>query len=121
MQQLKDLLICFGPGSQPAWMQGDFIEALMDNVGAELGKSAREISEFSLNGHLDAALRASSAHYDAADMVNRLRIKLETQQLNDKGNLCFSRKSLQSMRKNISCSKSHALSDQSAEYCAPIW
>lgn len=75
-------------------MQGDFIEALMDNVGTELGKFAREISEFSLNGHLDAALRASSAHYDAADMVNRLRVKLETQQLNDKGSLCFSRKSL---------------------------
>ena len=57
----------------------------MDNVGPELSKPAREISEFSLNGSLDAALRASSAQYDAADQINRLRIKLETSQLNDEG------------------------------------
>lgn len=65
--------------------QGDFIEALMDNVGPELAKPAREISEFALNGSLDAALRGSSAQYDAADQINRLRIKLETSQLNDEG------------------------------------
>jgi hypothetical protein len=59
----------------------------MDNVGTELGKAAREISEFSLNGHLDAALRGSSAQYDAADNINRLRVKLETQQPNDEGEL----------------------------------
>lgn len=57
----------------------------MDNVGAELAKPAREISEFALNGCLDAALRGSSAQYDAVDQINRLRIKLETSQMNDEG------------------------------------
>lgn len=57
----------------------------MDNVGNELAKPAREISEFSLAGNLDAALRASSAQYDAADQINRLRIKLDISQQNDNG------------------------------------
>ena len=57
----------------------------MDSVGGELSKPAREISEFSLSGNLDAALRASSAQYDAADQINRLRVKLDLSQANDSG------------------------------------
>ena len=66
-------------------MQGDFIEALMDNVGQDLAKPARDISEFAMNGALDAALRASSAQYDPPDQLNRLRIKLEASQAHDEG------------------------------------
>ena len=69
-------------------MQGDFIEALMDNVGNDLGKPAREISEYLLNGCLDTAVRASSAQYDSQDRLNRLRIKLENSQANDEGGFC---------------------------------
>ena len=69
----------------PDGSQGDFIEALMDSVGSELSKPAKELSEFSLNSCLDSALRASSAQYDAPDQINRLRIKLEAAQSNDDG------------------------------------
>lgn len=78
-------------------MQGDFIEALMDNVGKELSRPARDISEFSLNASLDAALRASSAQYDPPDQVNRLRIKLENSQTNDEGKFLKSFQSLSSI------------------------
>lgn len=59
----------------------------MDSVGGELSKPARDISEFSLSGNLDAALRASSAQYDAPDQINRLRVKLDLSQSNDNGGL----------------------------------
>ena len=59
----------------------------MDSVGSELSKPARETSEFSLSGSLDAALRASSAQYDAPDQINRLRVKLDLSQANDSGGL----------------------------------
>ena len=61
----------------------------MDSVGGELSKPAREISEFSLSGNLDAALRASSAQYDAPDQINRLRVKLDLSQANDSGELAL--------------------------------
>ena len=60
----------------------------MDNVGNDLGKPAREISEYLLNGCLDTAVRASSAQYDSQDRLNRLRIKLENSQANDEGVFC---------------------------------
>ena len=75
-------------------LQGDLIEALMDSVGSELSKPARDLSEFSLNGNLDAAMRASSAQHDAQDQINRLRIKLDISQQNDSG--IFPPKSIQS-------------------------
>ena len=80
LQQIHSHLVTLQDGSQ-----GDFIEALMDSVGSELSKPARELSEFSLNSCLDSALRASSAQYDAPDQINRLRIKLEASQPNDDG------------------------------------
>ena len=63
----------------------------MDNVGGELSKPASEISEYSLGGYLDAALRASSAQYEAPDQINRLRIKLDLSQQNDVGMSFFDR------------------------------
>lgn len=57
----------------------------MDSVVSELARPARDISEFTLNGNLDAALRASSAQYDPPDQISRLRIKLDISQQNDCG------------------------------------
>ncbi|KAK9864643.1 hypothetical protein WJX84_011115, partial [Apatococcus fuscideae] len=65
--------------------QGDFIQALMDLVGSELGKPAGELSEYSLNGSLDAAVRASSAQYDSPDILDRLRLRLHRQLASDTG------------------------------------
>lgn len=56
--------------------QGDFIQTLMDLIGPDLGKKAVEMSEYQLNGSLDAAIRASNAQYDDADILDRLRVKL---------------------------------------------
>ena len=56
--------------------QGDFIQTLMDLVGPDLGKKAVDVSEYQLNGSLDAAIRASNAQFDDADILDRLRVKL---------------------------------------------
>lgn len=56
--------------------QGDFIHTLMDLIGSDLSKSAAEMSEYQLNGSLDAAIRASNAQFDDADILDRLRVKL---------------------------------------------
>ena len=56
--------------------QGDFIQTLMDLVGSDLGKRASEMSEYQLNGSLDAAIRATNAQFDDADILDRLRVKL---------------------------------------------
>lgn len=56
--------------------QGDFIQTLMDLVGPNLGKRAQDMSEYQLNGSLDAAIRASNAQFDDADVLDRLRVKL---------------------------------------------
>ena len=57
----------------------------MDLVGSELGKPAGELSEYSLNGSLDAAVRASSAQYDSPDILDRLRLRLHRQLASDTG------------------------------------
>ena len=56
--------------------QGDFIQTLMDLIGSDLGNRAVEMSEYQLNGSLDAAIRASNAQFDDADILDRLRVKL---------------------------------------------
>ena len=60
----------------------------MDLVGSELGRPAGELSEYSLNGSLDAAVRASSAQYDSPDILDRLRLRLHRQLASDTGALC---------------------------------
>ncbi|KAK9807536.1 hypothetical protein WJX72_001944 [[Myrmecia] bisecta] len=65
--------------------QGDFIQALMDLVGPDLNKRAADISEYSLNGSLDAAVRASSAQYDEADILDRLHVKLDRHAASETG------------------------------------
>ena len=46
-------------------------------VGPLLTGNAAEVSEFTLNGSLDAAIRASNAQFDDADTLARLRVKME--------------------------------------------
>ena len=75
-------------------LQGDFIQSLMDAVGSSLGRRASEMSEYVLNGHLDAAVRASNAQYDDADVLDRLRVKLE------KGSASETGQELQSCRRS---------------------
>jgi hypothetical protein len=58
-------------------MQGDFVAALMESLGSELERPAKEIIEYGLTGFLEAAVRASSAQYDDPDLIARLRIRLD--------------------------------------------
>jgi len=52
--------------------QGDFIEYLMVQVGPHLGQKASGLSIYKLNSGFDAAVRASGAQYDDADVLGRL-------------------------------------------------
>ena len=56
--------------------QGDFVQALMDNVGSHLDQPAAEVSPFTLAGHLEAAVRASNAEADHPDVLARLRVRV---------------------------------------------
>ncbi|KAK9833447.1 hypothetical protein WJX81_006327 [Elliptochloris bilobata] len=56
--------------------QGDFVAALMEGLGESLGGRAGGLSEYTLAGRLDAAVRASSAQFDDPDTLARLRIRL---------------------------------------------
>ena len=69
--------------------QGDFIQTLMDLLGPDLGKKAQEMSEYQLNGSLDAAIRASNAQFDDADVLDRLRVKLAKPTAMETGQLTF--------------------------------
>lgn len=70
--------------------QGDFIQTLMDLLGPDLGRKAQEMSEYQLNGSLDAAIRASNAQFDDADVLDRLRVKLAKPTATETGQLtCF--------------------------------
>ena len=51
--------------------------AVLVQVGPLLTGNAVEVSEFTLNGSLDAAIRASNAQFDDADTLARLRVRME--------------------------------------------
>ena len=68
--------------------QGDFIQTLMDLLGPDLGNKAGEMSEYQLNGSLDAAIRASNAQFDDADVLDRLRVKLAKATSMETGQSC---------------------------------
>lgn len=59
--------------------------ALMESLGGELARPAREISAYGLAGFLDAAIRASSAQFDNPDAHNRLRVHLEPSAASETG------------------------------------
>ncbi|KFM28409.1 Gamma-tubulin complex component 3 [Auxenochlorella protothecoides] len=56
--------------------RGDFVSALLDLAEPELDKPARQVSQYVLQGHLDAALRASTASSQDTDVADRLTVRL---------------------------------------------
>lgn len=56
--------------------QGDFVRVLLDAAQHELDKSAKDVSQYTLQGHLDAALRSLSAAADEADVLQRVDVRL---------------------------------------------
>ncbi|GAB4814758.1 hypothetical protein N2152v2_001804 [Parachlorella kessleri] len=65
--------------------QGDFVQSLLDLVEGELDKPAREVSQYTLQGHLDTALRSSSAAGDDPDMLRRVDVRLQRTMDGDRG------------------------------------
>ncbi|KAL4856634.1 Gamma-tubulin complex component 3 [Chlorella vulgaris] len=56
--------------------QGDFVRVLLDAAQHELDKGAKDVSQYTLQGHLDAALRSSSAANEDADVLRRVDVRL---------------------------------------------
>jgi len=56
--------------------QGDFVRTLLDLAGPELDRSAKDISIFSLQGHVEQALRSCGAAVADADLLRRVQVKL---------------------------------------------
>lgn len=56
--------------------QGDFVRTLLDLAGPELDKSAKDISIFSLQGHVETALRSCGAAVADSDLLRRVQVKL---------------------------------------------
>lgn len=57
-------------------LQGDFVRALLDAAQPELDKPARDVSQYTLQGHLDAALRASSVAGEDPGLLRRVDVRL---------------------------------------------
>ena len=96
--------------------QGDFIQTLMDLLGPDLGKRAQDMSEYQLNGSLDAAIRASNAQFDDADVLDRLRVKLAKPTVMETGqaSLLYG---IQPMLADVNaCSGCHVLPASSTKY-----
>ena len=56
--------------------QGDFVRTLLDLAGPELDRSAKDVSIFSLEGHVETALRSCGAAGADADLLRRVQVKL---------------------------------------------
>ena len=56
--------------------QGDLHECLMDNIGPSLDEPANSLSVFKLSGILEQSVRSSSVQTDAAEYLDRLRVRL---------------------------------------------
>jgi gamma-tubulin complex component 3 len=56
--------------------QGDFVRTLLDLAGPELDRPARDLSVFSLQGHVEAALRSCGAAGADGDLLRRVQVKL---------------------------------------------
>lgn len=65
--------------------QGDFVRSLLDLAGAELDRSARSVSVYSLQGHVEAALRSCGAAGADADQSHRVQVKLQRALEGDSG------------------------------------
>lgn len=56
--------------------QGDFVRTLLDLAGSELDRPAKDLSIFSLQGHVETALRSCGAAAADADLLLRVQVKL---------------------------------------------
>ncbi|ORY38840.1 hypothetical protein BCR33DRAFT_421940 [Rhizoclosmatium globosum] len=56
--------------------QGDFVQNLMDKLGADLSKPAHGILRHNLTGILESSIRASNAQHDDMDVLRRLDVRL---------------------------------------------
>ena len=56
--------------------QGDFVRTLLDLAGPELDRTAKDLSTFSLQGHVETALRSCGAATADADLLRRVQVKL---------------------------------------------
>lgn len=56
--------------------QGDFVQLLMMQLGAELDKGASQQFRHNLMGIMEAALRSSNAQFEHKDILGRLDIKV---------------------------------------------
>eukprot|EP01133_Synstelium_polycarpum_P001381 gene1381-1591_t len=65
--------------------QGDFIQYLMDTLGEDLLKPAKQLTRHSLVGILESAVRNSNAQFDHADTLKRLDIALLDERPNSIG------------------------------------
>ncbi|KAL4446262.1 hypothetical protein ABPG77_003069 [Micractinium sp. CCAP 211/92] len=55
--------------------QGDFVRVLLDAARPELDRGAKEVSQYTLQGHLDAALRSCAAGEDP-EVLRRVDVRL---------------------------------------------
>ncbi|CAO3696701.1 unnamed protein product [Rhizopus microsporus] len=65
--------------------QGDFIQYLMDGLGATLNKPATTLLRHNLTSVLETAIRSSNAQYDDPAILNRLDVRLLKIQNDDIG------------------------------------
>lgn len=65
--------------------QGDFVQTLLDVAGRELDRPAKEISLFSLQGHLQTALTSCAAAQMDEDLQTHVGIRLTRAMDGDKG------------------------------------
>lgn len=70
--------------------QGDFIQALMDNLNNELGKPASSLYRHNLLSVLETAIRASNAQFHDPELLSRLDIRLLEASQGDQGWEIFS-------------------------------
>ena len=64
--------------------QGDFVCALLDSASCELEKSAKDLSTFSLQGHVEVALRSCGTSFDH-DALKRVQVRLSRALEGDQG------------------------------------
>lgn len=65
--------------------QGDFIKHLMDLLAPDLSKPASTLYLHNLTGTLEAAIRATNAQYEDADILNRLDVRMLDLSPGDRG------------------------------------
>lgn len=70
--------------------QGEFIRTLLDNLEGELKKPAEKIFRFNLQGHVEAAIRASNAQYEDSEVLQCLDLRILQRNKGDTGWNVFS-------------------------------